>query len=161
MKTWMRMTGGALLAALTTAVHAAPDLFYLQNGLDGRGRCLGAGAVAVTMTACDRAPGQQWIVAQGDGPGHNKLRTAAADDTCLAVHPDAHRNVLAMEACAATDDQQWYIERLSEVPRRMRLTNRATGRTRCLEALQTGFRMTPCGRRQAGHLWRSGTTPDM
>ena len=161
MKIWMRMAGCALLAALTAAAHAAPDMFYLQNGLDGRGRCLGTRGTAVAMAACDRAPAQQWIVAPGDLPGHNKLKTAGADDACLAVHPDAQRNVLALDACAAVDDQQWYIERLSEVPRRMRLTNRATGSTRCLEALQTGFRMTPCGRHQAGHIWRSDTTPDM
>ena len=161
MKTWMKLSSYALLTTLTAAAHAAPDTFYLQNGLDGRGRCLGTRDTTAAMAACDRSPAQQWSVAPGDLPGHNKLRTASADDTCLAVHPDAHRNVLAMDACAATDDQQWYLERLSEVPRRMRLTNRATGRTRCLEALQTGFRMTPCSRRQAGHYWRSETTPDM
>jgi hypothetical protein len=43
----------------------------------------------------------------------------------------------------------------------MRLTNRETGATRCLEAVQTGLRMTPCSRRQGGHRWHSNAEPTM
>jgi hypothetical protein len=52
------------------------------------------------------------------------------------VHPDDSKNVLAMEACSAADNQQWYVERPSDVLRLTRLTNRDTGATRCLEAVQ-------------------------
>jgi hypothetical protein len=52
------------------------------------------------------------------------------------VHPDDSKNVLAMEACSAADNQQWYVERPSDVPRLTRMTNRDTGATRCLEAMQ-------------------------
>jgi hypothetical protein len=42
-------------------------------------------------------------------------------------------------------------ERLNDGPRLTRMTNRETGATRCLEAVQTGIKMTPCSRRQNGH----------
>jgi hypothetical protein len=158
----MTMAGCTLLQCAALGTLAAPDVFYLQNGLDGRGRCLGTRGDKVAMSACTRSPDQQWMIAPGALPGHDRLQTAGAGDTaCLAAHPDEHRNVLAMEPCSDADDQQWYIERIGEVPRRMRLTNRATGRTRCLESVQAGLRLTPCSRRQAGHVWRSLATPDM
>jgi hypothetical protein len=162
MKAWKSMAGWALLQCVALGAQAAPDLFYLQNGLDGRGRCLGTRGDTVAMNACVKSPDQQWAVTPGDLPGYDKLRTAGAGEMfCLAAHPDERRNVLAMDTCGKDDNQQWFIERISTVPRRMRLTNRATGRTRCLEAQQTGLKLTPCSRRQAGHLWRSNETPDM
>jgi hypothetical protein len=162
MKRWMTMAGCALLQCAALSAQAAPDLFYLQNGLDGRGRCLATHADTVTMAACAKSPDQQWAVSPGDLPGYDKLRTAGAGEMfCLAAHPDEPKNELAMDTCGKADNQQWAIERISVVPRRMRLTNRATGRTRCLEAQQTGFKLTPCSRRQAGHVWRSNAMPDM
>lgn len=151
-----------LLGIPAGPAFAAPDINYLQNELDGRGRCLGTAGPAVAMIACSEAPTQQWFTTRGDLPGFEKLHTVAdGGSVCLAVHPDEPRNVLAMEACSQTDKQQWYVERLSDVPRQLRLTNRATGATRCLEAVQTGLRMTPCGRGQNGQLWRSNFTPTM
>jgi hypothetical protein len=69
--------------------------------------------------------------------------------------------ILAMESCGQADNQQWYVERLSDVPRLTRLTNRETGATRCLEAVQTGFKMTPCSRHQGGHRWHSNYEPTL
>jgi hypothetical protein len=86
---------------------------------------------------------------------------ADGESVCLAVHPDDPKNVLAMEACGRADRQQWYVERVSEAPRVMRLTNRETGATRCLEAVQTGMKMTPCSRRQNGHSWYVNYEPTM
>lgn len=161
MKGWT-MAGWALLQGMALAAQAAPDLFYLQNGLDGRGRCLGTRGDTVAMGACARSPDQQWTIAPGDLPGYDKLQTAGTGATsCLAAHPDEPRTVLAMDTCGKDDNQQWRIERIGYVPRRMRITNRATGRTRCLEAQQTGLKLTPCSRHQAGHVWRSNETPDM
>jgi hypothetical protein len=144
------------------AFAAAPDINYLQNELDGRGRCLGTAGPSVAMLACDQSPTQQWFVSRGDLPGFGKFHTVAdGGSVCLTLHPDDKKNVLAMEACGAADSQQWYVERLSDVPRLMRLTNRDTGATRCLEAVQTGLKMTPCSRRQGGHRWHSNYTPTM
>jgi hypothetical protein len=152
----------ALLHVAASPAFAAPDINYLQNGLDGRGRCLGTAGPSVAMIACNEAPTQQWFVTRGELPGFDKFHTVAdGQSVCLAVHPDDSRNVLAMETCSQADSQQWYVERVSDVPREMRLTNRETGATRCLEAVQTGLRMTPCGRRQNGHRWRSNTIPTM
>jgi hypothetical protein len=69
--------------------------------------------------------------------------------------------MLAMEPCGQADRQQWYVERVSEAPRVMRMTNRETGATRCLEAVQTGMKMTPCSRRQNGHSWYVNYEPTM
>jgi hypothetical protein len=77
------------------------------------------------------------------------------------VHPNDSKNVLAMESCSQAENQQWYVERLGDVPRLMRLTNRETGATRCLEAVQTGLKMTPCSRRQSGHRWHSNYEPTL
>jgi hypothetical protein len=151
-----------LLGIQASTAFAAPDINYLQNELDGRGRCLGTAGPAVAMIACNEAPTQQWFTTRGDLPGAEKFHTKADGETvCLAVHPGERKNVLAMEACGRADAQQWYVERLSDVPRQLRLTNRATGATRCLEAVQTGLMMTQCGRRQNGHLWHSNYTPTM
>jgi hypothetical protein len=151
-----------LLAIQASPAFAAPDLNYLQNELDGRGRCLGTAGPAVAMIACNEAPTQQWFTTRGDLPGSEKFHTVADGGTvCLAVHPDEPRNMLAMETCSPADTQQWYVERLSDVPRKLRLSNRATGATRCLEAVQTGLRMTPCGRGQNGQLWHGNFTPTM
>jgi hypothetical protein len=152
----------ALLGLAAAPAFAAPDTKDLQNELDGRGRCLGTAGPAVAMIACNEAPTQQWFVTRGELPGFDKFHTVADGVTvCLAVHPAESKNMLAMEACGPADNQQWTVERLSDVPRQMLLTNRATGATRCLEALQTGLKMTPCGRRQNGHRWHSNSTPTM
>lgn len=152
----------ALLGLAAAPAFAAPDINYLQNELDGRGRCLGTAGPTVAMIACNEAPTQQWFVTRGDLPGFEKFHTVADGGTvCLAVHPGDGRNALAMETCSKADNQQWTVERLSDVPRQMRLTNRATGATRCLEALQTGLKMTPCGQHQPGHRWHSNFTPTM
>lgn len=151
-----------LLGFAAGPAFAAPDINYLQNELDGRGRCLGTAGPAVAMIACNEAPTQQWFTTRGDLPGFEKFHTVADGETvCLAVHPDERRNVLAMEPCSRADNQQWYVDRLSDVPRQLRLTNRATGATRCLEAVQTGLRMTPCGRGQSGQRWHSNYSPTM
>jgi hypothetical protein len=148
--------------AAAPAFAAAPDLNYLQNELDGRGRCLGTAGPGVAMIACNQAPTQQWFVTRGEVPGYDQLHTVAdGASVCLAVHPDDRKNVLAMEACSKAENQQWYLERLSDVPRLTRLTNRETGATRCLEAVQTGLKMTPCSRRQAGHRWHSNYEPTL
>lgn len=158
-----------IAAAALTLLHftaspafAAPDINYLQNELDGRGRCLGTAGPGVAMLACDQGPSQQWFVTRGDLPGYDKFHTVADGETvCLAVHPKDTKNLLSMESCSQAENQQWYIERLSDVPRLMRLTNRGTGATRCLEAVQTGMRMTPCSRGQGGHRWHSNYIPTM
>ena len=156
-------TAFALLnLAAAPAFAAGPDISYLQNDLDGRGRCLGTAGPTVAMIACTESPTQQWFVTRGDLPGSDKFHTVAdGESVCLTLRPDDKKNVLAMEACGAADNQQWYVQRLSDVPRLMRLTNRDTGATRCLEAVQTGLKMTPCGRRQGGHRWHSNSTPTM
>lgn len=152
----------ALLHLAASPAFAAPDATYLQNELDGRGRCLGSAGGKVAMAACNQGPDQQWFVTRGDLPGYDKFHTAAdGAAACLTVHPDDPKQLLAMEACSQAENQQWYIERLSDVPRLMRMTNRETGATRCLEAVQTGMRMTPCSRRQGGHRWHSNYIPTM
>ena len=91
MKPWMTMAGCALLQCAALSAQAAPDLYYLQNGLDGRGRCLATHADTVAMAACAKSPDQQWAVSPGDLPGYDKLRTAGAGEMfCLAAHPDEH-----------------------------------------------------------------------
>jgi len=152
----------ALLGLVAAPSFAAPDTNYLQNELDGRGHCLGTAGPGVAMMACNKSPTQQWFVTRGELPGFDKFHTVADGETvCLAVHPNERKNVLAMEPCSQADSQQWTIERVSEVPRQMRLTNRETGATRCLEAVQTGVRMTPCSSRQPGHRWHSNYEPTM
>ncbi len=163
------MQARLIAAAVLTLLHlaaspafAAPDVNYLQNELDGRGRCLGTAGPGVAMLACDQSPTQQWFVTRGDLPGYDKFHTVADGETvCLTVHPDDPGKLLAMEACSQAENQQWYIERLSDVPRLMRLSNRESGATRCLEAVQTGMRMTPCSRQQGGHRWHSNYIPTM
>lgn len=148
--------------ATAPAFAAAPDANYLQNELDGRGRCLGTSGDKVAMLACDKSAAQQWVLGAGSIPSYGTLHTMAGGGAaCLTVHPNARRNVLSMEACSQADNQQWYVERLRDVPRLTRLTNRETGATRCLEAIQTGLRMTPCGRQQPGHRWHSNYLPTM
>jgi hypothetical protein len=148
--------------AAIPALAAAPDINYLQNELDGRGRCLGTAGPSVAMLACDKSPTQQWFATRGDLPGFEKFHTVAdGASVCLTLRPDDKKNPLAMETCGKADNQQWYVERLSDVPRLMRLTNRETGATRCLEAVQTGLKMTPCSRRQGGHRWHSNYEPTM
>jgi hypothetical protein len=148
--------------AAAPAFAAGPDVNYLQNELDGRGHCLGTAGPSVAMMACTKTPTQQWFVTRGEVPGYDQLHTVG-DGTgiCLAVHPDDGKNVLAMESCSQAENQQWYVERLSDVPRLTRLTNRETGATRCLEAVQTGLKMTPCSRRQPGHRWHSNYEPTL
>ena len=148
--------------ATLPAFAAGPDFNYLQNELDGRGRCLGAGGGQVAMQACSKSPDQQWVLGKGSVPSYATLHTMGGGaGACLAVHPNERRNVLSMEGCNGADNQQWYVERLRDVPRLTRLTNRETGATRCLEAIQTGIKMTPCSRRQAGHRWHSNYSPTM
>jgi hypothetical protein len=114
------------------------------------------------MIACSESPAQQWFATRGDLPGYGKFHTVAdGESVCLTLRPEDKKNLLAMEACGSADNQEWYVRRLSEVPRRMMLSNRETGATRCLEAVQTGLRMTPCGRRQVGHRWHSNYTPTL
>jgi len=125
-----------LAAAATPALAAGPDYNYLQNELDGRGRCLGTSGDKVAMTACDKSAAQQWVVGQGDIPGFSKLHTMAGGAAaCLTVHPGAPKNVLSWDSCGKADNQQWYVERLPAGGRLSRLTNRETGATRCLEAV--------------------------
>jgi hypothetical protein len=148
--------------AAAPAFAAGPDVNYLQNALDGRGRCLGTAGPAVAMVACTKSPAQQWFVTRGELPGFDKLHTVGdGTSICLALHPDDPKNVLAMESCSQGGNQQWYVERVSDVPRVTRLTNRETGATRCLEAVQTGLKMTPCSRHQSGHRWQNNYEPTM
>jgi hypothetical protein len=161
-----RLIAAAALALLNLAAApafaAAPDIHYLQNDLDGHGRCLGTAGPSVAMIACDKSPTQQWFVTRGALPGFDKFHTVAdGESVCLTLRPDDGKNVLAMEACGAADNQQWRIEHLSGAPRQMHLINRDTGATRCLEAVQAGLKMTSCGRRQGGHRWHSNPTPAM
>lgn len=146
-----------------SAFAAEPDANYLQNGLDGRGRCLTVDAKGtVAMAACNKSPNQQWVVGQGDIPGFRKLHTlAGGGDMCLSVHPDNRKNVLAMDSCSNADNQQWNIERMKTGPFISPLANRETGATRCLEAVQTGLKMTQCSRQQPGHRWQSNYEPTM
>jgi hypothetical protein len=162
MKNWIWMAALSLLPLAPLHADAAPDLSYLQNALDGRGRCLASAGDNVAMAACDKSAGQQWVVAPGDLPGYNRLQTAGAGEMyCLTAQPDDRKNAVTMATCGKADTQQWFIERISNVPRRMHLTNAATGRTRCLESQQTGLKLTPCSRNQAGHVWRSDYLPTM
>jgi hypothetical protein len=155
-------TALALFHLAASPAFAAPDITYLQNDLDGRGRCLGTAGPSVAMMACTQAPTQQWFATRGELPGFDKFHTMAdGESVCLAVHPNDSKNTLAMEPCSKADSQQWYLERVSDVPRQMRLTNRETGATRCLEAVQTGMRVTPCGRSLEGHRWHSNYIPTM
>ncbi|MGB9107190.1 MAG: hypothetical protein WCC39_00745 [Telluria sp.] len=162
----VRLIAATALALLNIAAApafaAGPDVNYLQNELDGRGRCLATAGPSVAMLACAQAPTQQWFVTRGDVPGYDSLHTVAdGASVCLAVHPNDPKNVLAMESCSKAENQQWYVERLSDVPRLTRLTNRETGATRCLEAVQTGLKMTPCSRQQPGHRWHSNYEPTL
>jgi hypothetical protein len=161
-----RLIAAAALALLNLAAApafaAGPDIRYLQNELDGRGRCLGTAGPSVAMLACDKSPAQQWFTTRGELPGSEKFHTTAdGESVCLTLRPDDRKNILAMESCGAADNQQWYVERLRDVPRLMRLTNRETGATRCLEAVQTGLKVTPCSRKQGGHRWHSNDEPTM
>jgi hypothetical protein len=152
----------AVLSFATSPAFAAPDANYLQNQLDGRGRCLGTAGPAVAMIACDKSPTQQWFSTRGALPGFEQFHTVAdGASVCLAVHQDDSKNMLAMEPCSQADRQQWYVVRVSEAPRVMRMTNRETGATRCLEAVQTGMKMTPCSRHQNGHSWYVNYEPTM
>jgi len=145
--------------AIAGPALAQPRITYLQNGLDLRGRCLAAEGDQVAMRACTRTPGQQWIATRGDLPGYYKLHTAAGGPgNCLASLPTRGAATVHMMACSSAKDQQWSLRTPA---RRMTISNRATGATRCLEATQTGFRLTPCSRRQAGHVWRSDEEPVM
>lgn len=82
------------LAALTLfnmatapAFAAGPDFNYLQNELDGRGRCLGARGDTVAMMSCDKSPDQQWVLGKGSVPSYGTLHTMAGGaGACLAVH---------------------------------------------------------------------------
>jgi hypothetical protein len=159
-----RLHAAAALVLLTLSVAQAapaPDYNYLQNALDGRGRCLGAAGDKVAMAACAKSPNQQWITAAGDLPGYNRLMTLGEPQLCLAVQPGNRRNQVAMAPCSADASQQWYLVRLGEATGRLRITNRAIGQTRCLEAQQTGLKLTPCSRRQAGHFWHANYLPTM
>jgi hypothetical protein len=151
-----------LQLAAIPAFAASPDIHYLQNELDGRGRCLGTAGPSVAMIACTESPTQQWFVTRGKQAGFEQLHTVAdGESVCLTLHPDDPKNVLAMEACGKADNQEWRVERYGDTPRGMRLTNRDTGATHCLEAVQAGLKMTACGRRQGGHHWQSNTIPAM
>ena len=44
----MKAAGCALLQCAALGAQAVPDVFYLQNDLDGRGRCLGTRGDAVS-----------------------------------------------------------------------------------------------------------------
>jgi hypothetical protein len=161
-----RLIATATLALINVtalpAFAAGPDANYLQNELDGRGRCLGTAGPAVAMAACSEEKTQKWFASRGDLPGFEKLHTVADGETvCLAVHPDDRKNVLAMEPCSKADNQQWYLGGKSQMPRQLRLTNRATGATRCLEAVQTGMKMTTCSRDLGGHRWYSNYEPTL
>ena len=152
----------AALHLLATPAFAADQVTYLQNALDGRGRCLGSAGGAVAMAACDKSPSQQWLVTNGALPGYVQFHTVAdGAQACLEAQPDDPKNVLRMAACSKDDAQQWYIAGQNHVPRRLQLTNRAAGSQRCLEAQQSGIKLTPCSRRQAGHQWRSDYIPTM
>jgi len=162
----VRCFAAAALATLhlatAPAFAAGPDANYLQNGLDGRGHCLTAADGNVAMGACARSADQQWVVSQGDIPGFSKVHTVEGGTAmCLAVHPENGKNVLAMDNCGNADNQQWRVKRAKTGPFVLPLTNRATGATRCLEAVQTGLKMTPCSRQQPGHRWQSNYEPTM
>ena len=150
------------LPLLAAPAFAADEITYLQNGLDGRGHCLASARGAVGMATCDKSAPQQWMLTPGDLPGYTKFHTVAdGADLCLAAQPADKKNVLHMVACGKGEAQQWYVERQGDVPRRMHLTNRAAGSTRCLEVQQTGIKLTQCSRKQPGHQWRSEYTPTM
>src|SRR5690348_14518912 len=84
-----------LLGLSAGPAFAAPDSNYLQNELDGRGRCLGTAGPSVAMIACNEAPTQQWFASRGELPGFEKFHTVADGETvCLAVRPDKRGNVL-------------------------------------------------------------------
>lgn len=162
----VRCLAAAALAILHLATMpafaAGPDANYLQNGLDGRGHCLTAADDKVVMGACAKSANQQWVVSQGDIPGFSKVHTVAGGTAmCLTVHPENGKNVLAMDSCGNADNQQWRVERVKTGPFVLPITNRATGATRCLEAVQTGLKMTPCSRQQPGHRWQSNYEPTM
>ena len=152
----------AALQLLAIPAFAADDITYLQNALDGRGRCLGSSEGAVAMQACDKSPSQQWLLTLGDLPGYVKFHTVGdGAGACLEADPNERKNVLHMAACNKGDAQQWYVGGQNHVPRRLQLSNRAAGPVRCLEAQQTGIKLTPCSRRQPGHQWRSDYIPTM
>ena len=55
-----RLIAAAALAVLDLAAAPAfaapPDINYLQNDLDARGRCLGTAGPSVAMLACNQSP---------------------------------------------------------------------------------------------------------
>jgi hypothetical protein len=158
----MILAACATLPLFAAPAFASPDFGYLQNGLDGRGRCLGSTDSSVAMTACSTSPSQEWTSTPGDIPGYFKFHTMAGGETmCLAAQPADRKNVLRMAACDKSEAQQWYVVRITGMPKLLYLTNRAAGATRCLEAQQTGIKLTPCGRKQPGHQWGSNFTPTM
>jgi hypothetical protein len=152
----------AALQLLAAPAFAAEPFTYLQNALDGRGRCLAGAHGAVAMAACNQSGAQQWVLTPGDLPGYVKFHTMAdGANLCLEAQSGDRRNVLHMVACNKEDAQQWYVAGHGPVSHRLQLTNRAAGSMRCLEALQTGIRLTPCGLRQPGQHWRSEAIPTM
>jgi hypothetical protein len=56
----------ALLNIASVPALAASDGNYLQNALDGGGRCLGTAGPSVAMMDCDRSPTQQWLATPDD-----------------------------------------------------------------------------------------------
>ena len=161
-----RLIAAAALALLNLAAApvfaAGPDIRYLQNELDGRGRCLGTAGPTVAFIACAESPTQQWFVSRGDLPGFDKFHTVAdGESVCLSLRPEDSKNPLAMEACGTADNQQWFVEHPGGSGRQLRLVNRETGAARCLEAVQAGLKMTPCSRRQGGQRWHSNASPAM
>jgi hypothetical protein len=148
-------------AASTSAFAAAPEITYLQNAFDGRAKCLGAGDT-VAMAECDKSAAQQWVLERGAQPGYFRVHTVAGGDAaCLMLDPAKPKDLVSMAACSDAPGQQWGVERSASAPYNMQFTNRATGKTRCLESIATGLKITSCERKARGHLWAAQWSPTM
>ncbi|QJE01275.1 RICIN domain-containing protein [Massilia forsythiae] len=155
----LALLGAFALALASSLSFAAADITYLQNGLDLRGQCLGAEGEHVAMNKCDKSPSQQWVTVRGDIPGYFKLQTVAGGQAaCLSASTTTGTDAIHMAPCGKGKDQQWILK--GGVPRMM-FTNRATGNERCLQAVQTGFKLSTCERSEPGHFWRGSWEPTM
>lgn len=153
------------------ATGAAPDTTFLQNAFDGRAKCLAADKDTVQMAQCDKSAAQQWVLERSPLPGYFRVHTVGGGaEQCLAVNTSGNGAAVRMAACSNADNQQWAVQRSAmlapgqtsgEAGGILQFTNQATGKTRCLESMGSGLKISPCDRRELGHRWLAQWSPTM
>lgn len=145
---------------------------FLQNAFDGRAKCLAANQDAVRMAQCDKSAAQQWMLERsGSLPGYFRVHTVGGGAAqCLTVDTSGSGAAVRMAACSDADNQQWAVQRSAmlapgqtsgEAGGILQFTNQATGKTRCLESMGSGLKISPCDRRELGHRWLPQWSPTM